>query len=82
MPFREAHSVVGKLVRHCIDSGKEFGDLTDEEFAAFSPLFGSDAREALDARGAMARRKAPGAASPASVRGQLKKYHKNKTGGK
>jgi len=82
MPFREAHSVVGRLVRHCIDAGKEFGDLTDEEFAAFSPMFGSDVRKALDARAAMGRRKAPGAASPASVRGQLKKYHRNKNGEK
>ena len=28
MPFRDAHRVVGELVRKCIDEGKMLGDLT------------------------------------------------------
>ena len=33
VPFREAHEVVGHLVKTCIDSGRNFEDLTVEEWA-------------------------------------------------
>ena len=32
VPFREAHEVVGRLVRYCIDSGKTFADLSNAEW--------------------------------------------------
>ncbi|MGD9710763.1 MAG: argininosuccinate lyase [Thermomicrobiales bacterium] len=55
VPFREAHEVVGKLVRTCVDQGKTFDDLTDEEWASLHPVFGSQkppltALESIDAR--------------------------------
>jgi argininosuccinate lyase len=38
LPFREAHEIVGSLVGYCIEQGKDFSDLTDEEWNRFSPL--------------------------------------------
>jgi argininosuccinate lyase len=57
VPFREAHEVVGRLVRSCIDQGKTFADLTDVEWAALHPVFASQrppltAMESIDARDA------------------------------
>ncbi len=48
MPFREAHEVVGKLVLYCEKQGKGLEDLTMEEFAQASPLFGDDIVGELD----------------------------------
>jgi argininosuccinate lyase len=73
VPFREAHSIVGRLVPLCVERGIEFRDLTAEELRAASPLFGPDAAAFLEPAAGMAKRTGPGAASPASVRAQIKK---------
>ena len=49
MPFREAHGVVGALVRHAIDEGKSLAELTPEELATFSELLDDSYYEALSA---------------------------------
>ncbi len=38
LPFRQAHGVVGSLVRTALDQGKSLSELTPEELAAASPL--------------------------------------------
>jgi len=55
MPFREAHGVVGRLVRYAESQTKEFGDLTLDEYRQFSQLFDKsvlsiDLNSAIDAR--------------------------------
>lgn len=42
LPFRQAHEVVGKTVRYCIEQGKEIPELSLEEFRQFSTLIDSD----------------------------------------
>ena len=36
VPFRESHAIVGGLVRHALDEGKQLSELTREELARFS----------------------------------------------
>ena len=36
VPFRESHAIVGGVVRHAVDEGKQLSELTREELAAFS----------------------------------------------
>jgi argininosuccinate lyase len=38
--FREAHEVVGRLVRTCIERRITFADLSDDEWEAIHPIFG------------------------------------------
>src|SRR5918992_3739905 len=47
VPFREAHGIVGGLVRHAIDQGKPLSELADEEVADLAPQLGPELREAL-----------------------------------
>ncbi len=47
MPFREAHGVVGGLVRHAVEQGKTLAELTPEELSSFSELLDDDYYEAL-----------------------------------
>jgi argininosuccinate lyase len=42
MPFREAHGVVGGLVRSAIESGRTLSELTPDEVASHSELLGDD----------------------------------------
>ena len=39
LPFRQAHEVVGQVVRHCIEHGKRLQDLSEYEFQSFSKVF-------------------------------------------
>lgn len=48
MPFREAHGVVGGLVRAALDSGRTLSELRPEEVAEHSELLGDSYYEALE----------------------------------
>jgi argininosuccinate lyase len=42
LPFRNAHEVVGKTVRYCVENDKDIPDLTIEEFRQFSADIDND----------------------------------------
>jgi len=66
MPFREAHAVVGRLVRHCLTVGKDFSQLGLEEYHQFSPLFGPDVYQ-ITVESSVAARAIPGGTAPSQV---------------
>ena len=71
VPFREAHGVVGGLVRLAVDSGKPLSALTREEVREAAPQLDGDLRELLD-RGAWLESKvSQGGTSLARVNEQL-----------
>jgi argininosuccinate lyase len=70
VPFREAHEVVGRLVRTCTDSGRGFEDLAVEEWAAAHPVFAEE-RPPLTAAESVAARDIPGGTAPNRVRAAL-----------
>jgi argininosuccinate lyase len=69
VPFREAHEVVGRLVRRCLDDGIAFADLTDEEWAGVHPVFATQ-RPPLTAWESVSARDVPGGTAPNRVRAQ------------
>jgi argininosuccinate lyase len=66
MPFREAHEVVGKLVRHAEGRGIDLAALSLSELRESSPLFGEDALK-IDVASSLASRDVPGGTAPARV---------------
>jgi argininosuccinate lyase len=75
LPFRQAHEVIGKLVAHCIETGRQFPELDLAAFQTFSPLFKEDVFGVLDLHRALDARQATGAPSLANVRVQLAHWH-------
>jgi argininosuccinate lyase len=67
VPFREAHEVVGRLVRQCLDRGITFAELTDDEWRAAHPLF-AKIRPPLTAEASVAARDVAGGTAPDRVR--------------
>jgi argininosuccinate lyase len=68
-PFREAHAIVGGLVRASLERGVPLGDLVADH-----PAF-TEADRALVAPGtAVGRRQTPGGAGPAAVAVQLERF--------
>jgi argininosuccinate lyase len=66
VPFREAHEVVGRLVRYCTEHGKTFADLSDREWGDVHPLF-AEMRPPLTALESVQARNVPGGTAPAQV---------------
>ncbi|CAB4322270.1 MAG: argininosuccinate lyase [Actinobacteria bacterium] len=66
VPFRDAHAIVGALVRRSLDEG-----IALRELVAASPELGPDALSLLDQGIAVRRRTTPGGAGPAAVAPQL-----------
>ncbi|MFN0095147.1 MAG: argininosuccinate lyase [Dehalococcoidia bacterium] len=67
MPFRDAHAVVGGLVRSCEARGCALADLSMEDFRRASALFEPDILD-LDVASALAARDIPGGTAPVRVR--------------
>jgi argininosuccinate lyase len=71
MPFREAHEVVGRLVRHCIANDKALLDISLAEFKTFSSLFEDDVFQALALETVVDRRTSYGGTAGESVARQI-----------
>jgi argininosuccinate lyase len=71
LPFRQAHGVVGKIVRFCETEGKGLDGLSLVELRRFSPLFQDDAKDALTVEASLRARAATGGTAPEAVRRSL-----------
>lgn len=76
VPFREAHGIVGRIVRHAIGRHVGLEDLSLDTLRTFSPLFAGDVADWLSADAAVARRKATGGTAPVNLRAQLARAEK------
>ncbi len=72
LPFREAHHVVGRAVRQCLEQNRPLEDLTPREWQELSKHFGPDLSEWLSLDAALARRVAGGGTAPANVARRLR----------
>ncbi len=71
MAFREAHHLVGNLVRQTMDAGRALTALEPEELRRHSDLFGEDVVERLNVRRSLELRNIEGGTGPQAVRRQL-----------
>ncbi|MCS6860228.1 MAG: argininosuccinate lyase [Abditibacteriales bacterium] len=73
LPFREAHRVVGRLVRDCLARHRTLEEMSVEDFQQFHPLFAADVVALLSVDVSVAARNVVGGTAPESVRQQLEK---------
>lgn len=71
VPFRDAHDVVGKLVRIAIEKNARLEDLPIDAMKAVSPVIGPDVIEALKIETGLARREILGGTGPNAVRAAI-----------
>ena len=71
MPFRRAHEVVGAMVRRLVTEGRDFSDLTMEEWREASEMFGDDAPLAATALASVKARRTPQSTNPDAVSAAL-----------
>ena len=71
VPFREAHGVVGGLVRAAVERGKKLSELTEEELAELAPQLDGSFYELLDEGSVLESKVSDGGTAMARVRDQL-----------
>ncbi|MEK6776992.1 MAG: argininosuccinate lyase [bacterium] len=71
IPFRKAHEITGKIVKHCIRTGQELSSLSLHEFKKFHLSIEKDVYDAIDLRRSVSARDIPGGTAPARVRARL-----------
>jgi argininosuccinate lyase len=70
--FREAHGVVGTLIRNSETTGVELGDMSFKTFADAHPSFEHDVFDWLSPDASVGRRNVTGGTGPDAVDGQIK----------
>jgi argininosuccinate lyase len=73
MPFRDAHEVVGKAVRYCIESRKELQELTLSEWRGFSGSIEEDIMAAITLEASVNARSATGGTALERVREEIER---------
>jgi argininosuccinate lyase len=76
LPFRQAHELVGRIVRHCLDTDRTLESLRAADLRPFSPLLDARAVRVLSTDRALARRRLLGGTAPAAVAERLGELEK------
>jgi argininosuccinate lyase len=71
MPFREAHEVVGRIVRWCEEKGRTLEELDTAALRGFSEQFAPGAEQLVTVLGSVSARRSSGGTSPEQVERQL-----------
>ncbi|WP_287371577.1 argininosuccinate lyase [Oceanithermus sp.] len=71
LPFRQAHAVVGRIVRKLQEEGRDLDDLGLDELRSFSDRFGEDALALLSVEGSVSSRDVYGGTAPEQVRARI-----------
>jgi len=73
LSFRSAHEIVGRVVRHCLDSGLTLGQLSLDEMQKFAPVIRDDIYDVLELEACVDRRQVEGGTASKNVELRLKK---------
>jgi argininosuccinate lyase len=72
-PFRDAHEVVARAVRHAVDKGCDLSELPLAELQQFSAQIGEDVFAVLTLEGSLASRNHIGGTAPEQVRAAIRR---------
>lgn len=76
VPFRDSHSITGKLVSYCISVNKPIEKLPIQKLKEFSPLIEQDIYQKLSIKTLVNNRATEGGTSPSAVRKSIKVMEK------
>ena len=71
MPFREAHEVVGRMVRDLLATNRDFASLSPDDWRRYHNRLDADAAGRITARGSVAARRTPQSTAPDAVASAL-----------
>ncbi|NUN70379.1 MAG: argininosuccinate lyase [Bacteroidetes bacterium] len=83
VPFRDAHSITGRIVGYCIEHSLPLSGLTLRDLHKFSPKFSEDLFHLLDPQNSIDHKRSAGSTAPNEVKKQIVHWtrvlrHKNR----
>jgi argininosuccinate lyase len=76
VPFREAHTIIGNIVKFCEDTKTPFGKISLDNLRMFSPLFDSDVYKVLNISESLNNKITIGSPNPHLVKNEIKRFKK------
>jgi argininosuccinate lyase len=76
VPFREAHTIIGNIVKFCEDTKTPFGKISLDNLRMFSPLFDSDVYKVLNISESLNNKITIGSPNPHLVKKEIKRFKK------
>ena len=76
VPFRQAHRIVGEVVRYCISHQKSFRDLSLDDARRFSKSFEKDFKNLLGWRASVHAKRSLGSTQPDLVKKEIRRWEK------
>jgi len=70
--FRDAHAIVGAIVRKLVAEARDFASLSLDEWRTFSDRIGPDVAGAISPRASVAAKRTPQSTNPDAVRAALR----------
>jgi argininosuccinate lyase len=77
IPFREAHDIIGKVVKYCLNNSKGLEQLTLAELKDINPVFEESILEVFNLENALTRKQTPASPNPEFVSEQIHNWKKN-----
>jgi len=74
--YRDAHDIVGRIIRDCLDKGKNISGLTNQELKKYSPKLSSDVKKIMNAQESVNLKASYGGTNPKLVDRQLNSWKK------
>lgn len=72
--FREAHKIVGEIVKFTEKENKKFDSLSIEDMKKINPVFDSTALEVIQLEGALYRKKTKGSPNPEYIKNEIERW--------
>ncbi|MCM8801451.1 MAG: lyase family protein, partial [Candidatus Omnitrophica bacterium] len=76
LSYREAHDIVGKMFKDCLDKGKKISHLSPTQLKRYCPQLNIDVKNILNASASVNLKKSFGSTNPRQVSRQLNKWMK------
>ena len=74
--YRDAHDVLGKMVKECLDQGIKISHLTEKQLKAYHPLFNDDVKKLFNPQSSVKIKASFGSTNPTLVKQQLQSWSK------
>ncbi|MBI4707858.1 MAG: argininosuccinate lyase [Candidatus Omnitrophica bacterium] len=76
LSYRQAHDIVGKMVKDCLDKGKNISSLSNSDLKKYSDKFNPDVKKILNAWASISLKISSGSTNPRLVSAQIRAWEK------
>ncbi len=74
--YRDAHDILGRMVKDCLDKGQKISDLSSKALKAYSPHFSDDVKKLFNAKMSVTIKSSLGSTNPKLVAVQIAQWSK------